>query len=540
MSRRGFLLAGLGLLGAVLAGRQLVAPPPRTVPGEILGASAAVGHPLRSGLFPAPSRTIRTGIAIVGGGMAGLSAGWRLAKKGYEDFLLLELEPEVGGNSRSGENATSAYPWGAHYVPLPGPEATLVRELFEELGVIEGYDAHGEPQYNELYLCADPQDRLLINGRWQSGLVPELGVTSEDRRQYAAFFAAMEAFKKARGKDGRPAFCIPLDKSSKDPRFTALDRVTLAQYMDQNGWTSKPLRWYVDYCCRDDYGCRLEETSAWAGIHYFASRVGGSHDLEGEVLTWPEGNGWLVKQLEQKLAPRIHTRALVTNVATTPSGEVAIDVFDPVSELSTRIVAKAAILATPRFVAARIVQPLREAPPAYLEAFGYAPWMVANVSVDTLPHGPGVPLAWDNVPYLGPSLGYIVATHQNVEQYPRPASVLTYYLPLCEGDPVDERKAAYTRSHRDWADTIVADLSRMHPGIAKTITRVDVWLWGHAMVRPIPGFIWGPERQEALKPLGNLFFAHSDMSGISIFEEAQYRGVTAADQALRAVTRATL
>jgi hypothetical protein len=41
-----------------------------------------------------------------------------------------------------------------------------------------------------------------------------------------------------------------------------------------------------------------------------------------------------------------------------------------------------------------------------------------------------------------------------------------------------------------------------------------------------------------LKPLGNIFFANSDLSGFSIFEEAQYRGVEAAKSALRLVARA--
>ena len=33
-----------------------------------------------------------------------------------------------------------------------------------------------------------------------------------------------------------------------------------------------------------------------------------------------------------------------------------------------------------------------------------------------------------------------------------------------------------------------------------------------------------------------LYFAHSDLSGLSLFEEAQYRGVQAADRALAALT----
>jgi hypothetical protein len=36
---------------------------------------------------------------------------------------------------------------------------------------------------------------------------------------------------------------------------------------------------------------------------------------------------------------------------------------------------------------------------------------------------------------------------------------------------------------------------------------------------------------------GNLLFANSDVSGFSIFEEAQYRGVKAADKAMKLVGR---
>jgi hypothetical protein len=48
------------------------------------------------------------------------------------------------------------------------------------------------------------------------------------------------------------------------------------------------------------------------------------------------------------------------------------------------------------------------------------------------------------------------------------------------------------------------------------------------MIRPTPGFIWGERRAAMQAPIGRLVFAHSDMSGISIFEEAYTRGVTAA------------
>ena len=73
----------------------------------------------------------------------------------------------------------------------------------------------------------------------------------------------------------------------------------MREYFDRAGWASPRLRWYVDYCCRDDYGCTLDTTSAWAAWHYFCSRPAGV-----EYLTWPEGNGRIVRHLLDRLAGR--------------------------------------------------------------------------------------------------------------------------------------------------------------------------------------------------------------------------------------------
>ena len=49
-----------------------------------------------------------------------------------------------------------------------------------------------------------------------------------------------------------------------------------------------------------------------------------------------------------------------------------------------------------------------------------------------------------------------------------------------------------------------------------------------AMIRPAPGFL-GSEERRRLRESRGMWFAHSDVSGISIFEEAQYQGVRAAE-----------
>jgi predicted NAD/FAD-binding protein len=480
--------------------------------------------------------TLETEVAIVGGGISGLSAAWELGRLGIQDFLLLELESESGGNARGGKNPVSAYPWGAHYVPIPGKEATLVRELFEELGVITGYDSKGLPIYDEYFLCADPHERLFMHGFWQEGLVPQTGLPEGDRAQIHRFFSTMEELRLARGTDGRHAFAIPMAESSRDPRFTELDRISMAEWLERNHFDAAPLKWYVNYCCRDDYGTVMTDVSAWAGVHYFASRRGTAANADSQtVLTWPEGNSWLAARLHEKAGARVRGDSLVFNIE--PAGEVTfIDSFNVVSKRVTRVKARAVVYAAPRFTAARVLKEFREDPPEYLKHFTYAPWMVANVTVASIPTGPGAAPSWDNVSYHSPSLGYITATHQNLSYHPV-RSVLTYYLPLSEEEPAQARQRALARPHSEWVDLIVADLEHMHPGVAGQIENIDVWLWGHGMIRPRPGFVWGAGPDAAHSARGNVFFAHSDMSGISIFEEAQYHGVRAARSAARAIGR---
>jgi hypothetical protein len=158
--------------------------------------------------------------------------------------------------------------------------------------------------------------------------------------------------------------------------------------------------------------------------------------------------------------------------------------------------------------------------------------MVANLFLKSRPREAGFPLAWDNVLYESPSLGYVTATHQRgIDRGP---TVLTYYYPLCDADPGAARSRLLALGWADWADVALADLERAHPDLRGLVERLDVMRWGHAMVRPRPGFIWGRARAEAVKPFRGIHFAHSDLSGLSLFEEAFYHGIRAAEEVLSA------
>ena len=437
---------------------------------------------------------------------------------------------------------------------MPPPEATAVRELVEEMGLVEGYGRDGAPRYDPRHLCHAPQERRFIGGQWRAGLSardildPNGDGTGAGAVELAAFEAQTAAYRDFRDAAGRRAFALPVALSTTDPEILSLDRLSMGEYFDRAGWTSPDLRWYVDYCCRDDYGCTIDTTSAWAGWHYFCSRPD-----DVEYLTWPEGNGRVVRHYLDRIGDRVRTGMLAYRVRaagalegarppgvarpaevggagrsparTAPGQGVIIDALDTSIEAAVRFRAQQCIYALPRFTAPHVIEGYAPDGP---DAFTYSPWMVANLTVRRLPDD----AAWDNVLVDSPSLGYVVATHQDLRIAPGP-SVLTYYLPLTAPNPAAAREWMLGREWRDWVSLILADLGQAHPDIESLVTHVDVMLWGHAMIRPVPGFVWGEARRGAAARQGAVRFAHSDMSGISVFEEAQYHGVRVAEEVMR-------
>ncbi|NVO31998.1 NAD(P)-binding protein [Hymenobacter lapidiphilus] len=537
-SRRHFLqraaMGSAGLLLAPLAGLHSCAPGSRRshIRGSMHGANHATGHLLRDpARLPDPTRTEAVEVLIVGGGVAGLTARRELERQGLQpgQVLLVELDEQPGGNSRAGHNGVSAYPWGAHYLPVPDPRNHELLAFLRDAGVITGTDAASDlPIYNEYYLCHDLEERLFIKGHWQNGLVPELGVPPAEKEQIARFFALIEELRQTVGTDGRDAFVIPLEASSQDEQFRRLDEQPFAAWLDEQGFTSPHLRWYFDYSCRDDYGATAAQVSAWAGLHYFAARKGRAHNANGaDVLTWPAGNGFLVEQLRRQAQSSIRPDTVAFALHQTPTG-LAVDCYDVATKQTTRVTARQVLMATPLFITERLLAGLPAAAHRPLPVHR-VPWVVVNLTVEGLPQGPGQPLSWDNVLYGTDSVGYVDAGHQSLSQTDAGARVVTWYRPLSDASPEAARRQAYQTSYDEWVRQALAELETAHHGLTAQVLRADVWVWGHGMVAPTPGFLWGGARAAAARPWQNqLFFAHTDLSGISIFEEGFAQGQRAA------------
>jgi monoamine oxidase len=521
------------------------------ITGGFAGASHEAGHLLREKTWPVydggPVCKVHT--LIAGGGVAGLSAARALRMQGREDFVLLELESEAGGHARGAQLAGITHPLGAHYLPVPSDDAPEVLDFLEELGLRQRVS--GRWVYDESALCHSPQERLFFNGVWQDGLLPTQDIGAATQQQYERF-SKLVAQWQATG-----ACTVPLRENFKQKLVKGGINIEqyatiFIAYLDAQGLTDPHLRWYLDYCCRDDYGAGIDTVSTFAGMHYFAARHGfaapgvqylAQPDEQAGVLTWPQGNAFLTQALAKPLQERLLCGQLVLRIEESKAG-VQIDALDLATRRVQRYQAQRCIVALPLHVAQRVVVNAPDFVKAAAANVTHSSWWVANIHIDAplYDNGQGAFPSWDNVIYGSQGLGYVDAMHQSTRIAPG-ATVLTYYK--AEGAGIAPRRTLLQRTWAQLRDQALADISVAHPDITRRAQHISIARYGHAMAVPTPQFISQNRlytanslysllsKTQRYKPFPTpatlrLRFAHSDWSGISVFEEAFTRGLHAA------------
>src|SRR5438093_9999335 len=127
---------------------------------------------------------------------------------------------------------------------MPFPEIAEVISFLDEMSVIEGRSAVSGRVIKEQYLCREPEERLFFKGRWYEGLYPNIGATEEDKRQFAEFQKQIDRWVDWRDAKGKRSFVVPVGMCSTDAEVTSLDKISFAEWLRQNGFTSERLIWY--------------------------------------------------------------------------------------------------------------------------------------------------------------------------------------------------------------------------------------------------------------------------------------------------------
>jgi phytoene dehydrogenase-like protein len=553
LCRRDFLrlLAAGALVDAAAGCRDRAGMMQRRVdfPGTIRGEDHTACHRLVAGRPPlAPEGPVEADaplrdVVIIGAGLSGLAAAWALHRAGVDDLLVLERADDIGGVSRGGHLRGHPCPWGAHYVGLPDPDSPVIMNLLSAVGVITDFTRDHRPIIDPRYRIHKPEVNLYHGRSHSRGFYPWDLATPADLSEFHAFRRHMYCWSRWRDVQGRPAFQLPVAYATQAEEVLRLDRITMARYLDDEGFTSPLLRGYVDNRLTDEYGCLASEISAYAALLFWAGTGGetaapGSRPTHSRALAWPEGNMFLARRLAGLLpSGSIHTDAWVVAVRN-HGDEVHVVEMDPRTGETRVHRARACVFAAPKLRADLLIPELDTAGRREHEGLEYTPWLVANLLLDECPEHDAKSLAWDNLVHGSWSLGFVNNQHfatpgQDSEQ----SFGLTFYASFSGQRRNATRRDLLELDWTTWAQLITDELEYILPDARRHIEQLDVWRWGHGMVRPAPGLIWGGTRDALCQPLGHIHFAGNDAGVLPLYEEAVHRGVAAAEEVLTRLGR---
>ncbi len=274
-----YVVAGSIASGCPINEALVAAPSDPATSPLVEGEHFATCHQVRDGhSFPKPDVTRKVDVAIIGGGVAGLSAAYFLRGKAW---LLLEKEDHFGGNAYQEEYEGQVFATGAAY----GYRDDDGDKLAKEIGL-------------NLPLVAMP-DPLLDNGKyapdiWRSGL-SDLPYAKE----------VVASFRKFRDD---------MMKIDAQNHMLQLDQEPFSKYT--SGYAPEVGKLWDAYG-PSNWGAVSEDTSAFIGIMDARYLIEG---LDDQRVILPGGLGCITHKLVEVLKPQYAERLLsdATVVAVVP------------------------------------------------------------------------------------------------------------------------------------------------------------------------------------------------------------------------------
>ena len=143
------------------------------------------------------------------------------------DFVLLEMNHQAGGNARWGENEITAYPWAAHYVPVPGPKGRIRPRTIRRSRRPEKWPVG---RARSLFLAAGASLPLRpLAGRHRAGHRP-------NAKRSRPVSAASKISSRNSGQRTNSPFPWNLAAAAK---YADFDRLSFADWLQQQGCDSR-------------------------------------------------------------------------------------------------------------------------------------------------------------------------------------------------------------------------------------------------------------------------------------------------------------
>ncbi|MFZ0758363.1 MAG: FAD-dependent oxidoreductase [Candidatus Sulfotelmatobacter sp.] len=452
---------------------------------EVTGEDNRICHQVRDGkVFTRPPASARHDVVVVGGGVSGLAAAYRLQ---HRDFLLLEKEPHWGGNAYEMEYDGSTYATGSAFLARDEYTYPFAKEIGLDPLPVNSSDA-------------SIIRRELILDTWGEGLnhLPYPAPVRESFKKFKKELLAIDVEKRGKELDNQPF-----------SDFMKSYPVELKQWWDNFG----PSNW----------GAVSEQTAAGLGIETLQEMA--EETRIDDRYTWPGGLGAITKRLAEMLQPthqdRMRTGATI--VAVVPEKEEVQVTYMLAGELKT-VAARAVIMATPKFITRRIVEGLPEKQSEAMRQIRYIPYPVVNLIFDK----PVFNRGYDTWCPGNTFTDFVVADWviQKQPGYRQKFNILTCYTPMKE----DARPDLLTEAGaRQIAANVLRDFQKLMPAMNVDPVEVQIYRRGHPMFMSTPG-LYTQVLPLVRRPMDRIFFANTDSEGP---ESTTNQGIIAAQRAVK-------
>ncbi|MGB8987061.1 MAG: FAD-dependent oxidoreductase [Candidatus Sulfotelmatobacter sp.] len=439
-----------------------------------------------SGFFARPPATARHDVVIIGGGVSGLAAAYRLQ---HRDFLLLEKEPHWGGNAYAMEYSGSTYATGSAFLTKDEYAYHFAKEIGLEPLPVNSSDAsiiHGE----------------LILDTWGDGLnkLPYAEPVRESFKKFKSEMLGIDVEKR-----GEELFNKPFSD------FLKPYPEELTQWWDNFG----PSNW----------GATSEETAAGLAIEALQEMVEESRN--DDRYTWPGGLGAVTKKLAELLETKYqdHMQTGATIVAVVSEKEDVHVTYMVGGELKT-VTAKAVIMATPKFITRRIVEGLPDKQSDAMQQIRYIPYPVVNLIFDKPVFNHGYD-TW----CPGNRFTDVVVADWAIQKrpgYQQKFNILSCYTPMKEAE---RSQLLSDAGARRVAANVLSDFQKLMPGLNVDPVEVHIYRRGHPLYMSTPG-LYTQVQPLARHSMDRVFFANTDSEGP---ESTTNAGILAAQRAVKEV-----
>lgn len=454
---------------------------------------------------PAPTEEID--VAIVGGGLSGLTSAYLLRR---HRPVVFELHDRFGGNARGERWLETAYSLGSAYVITPDP-GSFLNSFYRQLGL------------HRVRREAAPLDPVELGGAIHDDFWSGAGRPPQERLAFERYAEVVRYM----ACDSYPE--IPLPEDQDNQWIIDLDESTLRQDIEERMGMPMPplLAAAVQAYCYSSFGAGFDEISAAAGWNFLAAEEFGR-------WVFPGGNSYIAQslwealtRLDERMPPEcrpyhLRGRCMVVDVRLAARQRVQVTYVDAGGGLRS-LLARYVVLACPKHVARHMLPGLESIDPRKSAAMGQSftrAYVVANVLLDApiardfydlfLIGDESFPM--DGAAFAADSRVVDVLSGHFARPRPAPRSVLTLYWPL----PFEAGRFTLIvgGAWDDYAARLAPQVRRMLDLLAvphRAVRQIRLSRWGHALPIPQPGFMARGIYDDLRRPIADrIFFVNQD------------------------------